>query len=239
MELILVAFLAGVLTILAPCVVSIIPILLARSGSSEQSRSAFFVILGLSLSIIVFTVLLKASTLLLGIPSDVWAIISGVIIILFGVFTLFPGIWEWISLKTRFVFKAQNTMGEAAKQRGPWGDMLLGASLGPVFSACSPTYALIVATILPVQPLVGLGYLLVFVLGLALMLALIAIFGQKLIKKLGWGINPRGAFRRVLGIVLLVVGLMIVTGFDKTILGFLVENGWYDFQIQLESSLME
>ncbi len=239
MELILVAFLAGVLTILAPCVVSIIPILLARSGSSEQSRSAFIVILGLSLSIIVFTVLLKASTLLLGIPSDVWAIISGVIIILFGVFTIFPGIWEWISLKTRFVFKAQNTMGEAAKQRGLWGDMLLGASLGPVFSACSPTYALIVATILPVQPLAGLGYLLVFVAGLALMLALIAIFGQKLIKKLGWGINPRGTFRRVLGVILLVVGLMIVTGFDKTILGFLVENGWYDFQIQLESSLME
>jgi len=239
MELILVAFLAGVLTILAPCVVSIIPILLARSGGTEKSRSAFFIILGLSLSIIIFTVLLKASTILLGVPSDVWAIVSGVIIILFGIFTLFPGIWEWISLKTRFVFKAQNTMGEAAKKRGPWGDLLLGASLGPVFSACSPTYALIVATILPVQPLAGLGYLLLFVAGLALMLTIIAIFGQKAIKALGWGINPRGVFRRVLGVILLVVGLMIITGFDKTILGFLVESGWYDFQIQFETSLIE
>tara|TARA_B100001105_G_C22396460_1_gene446949 strand:- start:681 stop:1400 length:720 start_codon:yes stop_codon:yes gene_type:complete len=236
-ELLLVAFLAGILTILAPCVVSIIPILLARSGTNSQARSAFFVILGLSVSIIVFTVLLKASTLLLNVPPDVWKLVSGAIIIAFGLFTIFPSWWEWISLKTRFIFKAQNTMGEAAKKRGVWGDMLLGASLGPVFSACSPTYALIVVTILPVQPLVGLGYLLVFVLGLALMLALIAIFGQKLIKKLGWGINPRGVFRRVLGAILLVVGVMIITGFDKTILTFLVESGWYDFQIELESNL--
>jgi cytochrome c-type biogenesis protein len=238
MELLIAAFLAGIFTILAPCVVSIIPILLARSADGKRGRSPFFVILGLSVSIIIFTVLLKATSLLLGIPADVWKVISGGIVIAFGLFTLFPALWEWIVLKTRLIFKAQNSMGDAAKKRGVWGDVLLGASLGPVFSACSPTYALIVATILPVSPLQGLGYLLVFVAGLALMLALIAMFGQALIKKLGWGINPRGAFRRVLGIILIAIGIMIVTGLDKTLLGFLVESGWYDFQINLESLLM-
>ena len=237
MELLIASFLAGILTVLAPCVVSIIPILLARSGSSEQRRSAFFVILGLSVSIIIFTVILKATTLLLGVPSSVWAYISGGIVLLFGIFTLFPGVYEWISLKTRFIFKAQNTIGEAAKKRGVWGDLLLGASLGPVISACSPTYALLVATVLPVEPVVGLGYLLVFVVGLGLMLGLIAVFGSALIRKLGWGINPRGVFRRTLGVILIVVGLAIVTGFDKDILGWLVQNGWYDFQIQLETNI--
>lgn len=238
MELLVASFLAGVLTVLAPCVVSIIPILLARTGTSADIRRPFFVILGLSVSIIIFTVLLKASTILLGIPADVWKIVSGGIVLLFGIFTLFPATWEWISLKTRFIFKAQNTMGEAAKHKGVWGDILLGASLGPVFSACSPTYALLVASILPVQPLVGLGYLLVFVLGLALMLGLIAVGGQKIIQKLGWGINPRGWFRRILGILLIVIGLMIIFGLDKTLLGLLVESGWYDFQLNLESGLM-
>lgn len=238
MELLLVSFLAGVLTILAPCVVSVIPILLARSSTNENRRSPFFVIVGLSVSIIIFTVLLKATSLLLNVPSDVWKVISGGIVIFFGLVTVFPSIWEWIVLKTRFVFKAQNTMGEAAKQRGVLGDFLLGASLGPVFSACSPTYALVVATVLPVSPLLGLVYLIVFVLGLSLMLALIAIFGQALIKKLGWGINPRGAFRRILGIILVIVGVMILTGLDKALLGYLVESGLYDFQIQLETYLM-
>lgn len=237
MELLIASFLAGVLTILAPCVVSVIPILLARSATSERARSPLLVILGLSISIIIFTILLKATTILLGVPSDVWEIISGIIVISFGIVTIFPSLWEWISLKTRLIFATQNTMGSAAKHKGPWGDLLLGASLGPVFSACSPTYALIVAAILPVTPLIGFGYLLVFVLGLALMLALIAIFGQKLIRKLGWGINPNGVFRKVLGIILVVVGLLILTGFDKTILGWLVESGIYDFQIELESGL--
>lgn len=236
-ELLFVSFLAGVLTILAPCVVSVIPILLARSGTSQHTRSAFWLITGLSLSIIIFTVLLKASSLLLGIPPDVWKIISGGIVLVFGIITLFPRIWEEIVLRTRLVFKAQETMGQAAKKQGPWGDLLLGASLGPVFSACSPTYALIVATVLPTDPLVGLIYLASFVLGLALMLSLIAFFGTKLIKKLAWGINPKGVFRRVLGIILIVIGLMLMFGLDKTILEALVSTGWYDFQINLETSL--
>ena len=238
MELLIVSFLAGILTILAPCVVSVIPILLARAGTAERSRSPLLVIVGLSVSIIIFTVLLKASTVLIGIPTEVWKTISGGIVLIFGIVTLLPGIWEWLVLESRFVFKAQEGLGKAQKYKGPWGDLLLGASLGPVFSACSPTYALIVAAILPVSPLIGLGYLVVFVLGLALMLALIAIFGQKLIKKLGWGINPKGLFHKILGLILVTVGIMIITGFDKTLLGWLVQGGFYDFQIILESQLM-
>src|SRR5690606_35451993 len=142
-----------------------IPILLARAGTSERARSPLLVIIGLSVSIIIFTVLLKASTLLIGIPPEVWKTISGGIVLVFGLVTLFPGLWEWVVLKTRFVFKAQEGFGKAQRSKGPWGDVLLGASLGPVISACSPTYALIVAAILPVDPLVGLGYLDVFVLG--------------------------------------------------------------------------
>ena len=97
---------------------------------------------------------------------------------------------------------------------------------------------LLVAVVLPARPVEGLFYLLVFVFGLSLMLYLIAIFGQKLIKKLGWGINPRGVFKRVLGIILIVVGLAIATGFDKIVLGFFVESGAYDFQLNLETEVM-
>jgi hypothetical protein len=91
---------------------------------------------------------------------------------------------------------------------------------------------------LPAEPLTGLTYLLAFVAGLSLMLGLLAIFGQALVKKLGWGLNPNGAFKKILGAVLLVVGLAIAFGLDKTLLTFLVEAGLFDWQIQLESGLM-
>lgn len=238
MSLIILAFLAGVLTVLAPCVVSLIPILLARSATGGKSHSAFAVIAGLGVSIILFSILLKSTTLLLGIPSATWAIISGVIVAFFGLVTLFPQLWESIVLRLRLPMSAQKNMGKASTKKGIWGDVLLGASLGPVFSACSPTYALIVAVILPADPLLGFVYLLTFVIGLSLMLALLAVFGRALVKKLGWGINPRGVFRKVLGIILLVIGIAIATGLDKDLLSLLVENGLYDFQINLESGLM-
>ena len=238
-ELIIASLFAGALTVLAPCVASVIPILLARSGSTDRPRSAFFVIGGLSLSIILFTVLLKASTLFIGIPSSVWTYVSGGIILLFGVFTIFPNVWDEIVLRTRFVFAAQKNLSKATTHQGYWADTLLGASLGPVFSACSPTYALIVAVILPASPLLGLLYLLAFVVGLATMLSLIAIFGNKLIRKLGWGLNPNGLFRKILGVVLIILGSLIITGVDKIALGALVQNGWYDFQINLENGLVQ
>lgn len=238
MSLLIVAFLAGVFTILAPCVVSLIPILLARTSTGGKSHSATLVIVGLGISIILFSILLKSTTLLLGIPSTTWAIISGVIVMLFGVITIWPKIWETPILKLRFPIVAQKGMSKASIKKGIWGDLLLGASLGPVFSACSPTYALIVAVILPADPLLGFVYLLMFVLGLSLMLMLLAIFGRVLVKRLGWGINPNGVFRRVLGIVMVVIGILFITGLDKDILGALVSSGWYDFQINLESGLM-
>lgn len=238
MSLIILAFLAGVLTVLAPCVVSLIPILLARTATGGKSHSAVAVIAGLGVSIILFSILLKSTTLLLGIPSATWAIISGVIVAIFGLVTLFPRLWETIVLKLRLPTRAQQTMSKASTKKGVWGDILLGASLGPVFSACSPTYALIVAVILPADPLLGFVYLLTFVIGLSLMLALLAIFGRALVAKLGWGINPNGVFRKVLGVLLLIIGIAIATGLDKDLLSFLVESGVYDFQIQLESGLM-
>ena len=238
MTILIASLIAGMLTILAPCVVSVIPILLARTTNDATRRSPLLVITGLSVSILVFSVLLKSTTLLFDVPSTAWSVISGVIIVIFGIAMTFPKSWEWVMLKTRFVFFAQKNMGKASTKKGPWGDLLIGASLGPVFSACSPTYALIVANILPADPLLGLAYLIAFIVGLALMLGAIALFGQSLVKRLGWGINPSGVFRKVLGGILLIIGFMIMLGIDKDILAIFVQSGWYDFQINLENGLM-
>jgi len=236
-SLLILSVLAGALTVLAPCVVSIIPILLARTTTSSRYSRSLRVIAGLSVSIIVFSLLLKSSTLLIDVPSYIWSIVSGAIITLFGVFTVFPQLWEKFSLVTRLPIIGQKNLGKATSKGGIWGDFLIGASLGPVFSACSPTYALIVASILPVSPLEGLGYLVAFVIGLGLMLFMISVFGQKLISKLGWGINPNGIFRKVLGSVLIIVGVFIATGLDKDLLSYLVQSGFYDFQLLIESTL--
>lgn len=239
MGLLVLSLLAGALSVLAPCVVALLPVLLGRSADGKRSRSPVFIIAGLSGSIILFSILLKASTSLIAIPTSTWQIISGLIIFIFGITYLFPSTWEKVTMKLRLQEKANKTSGKALQKQGIAGDVLLGASLGPVFSACSPTYALIVASVLPATPVRGFIYLLAFTAGLAGMLALITVFGSKLVKKLGWGINPNGWFKRILGIIFILVGLLIATGTDKEVLTILVERGWFDWQVQLESRLQQ
>lgn len=116
-------------------------------------------------------------------------------------------------------------------------DILVGVSLGPVFSSCSPTYALIVAVVLPESFFRGMSYLIAYALGLATILLLIAIAGQSLVRKLGWLSDPSGMFRKIIGILFIAVGLAVITGLDRKFQSFVIDQGWYDSIIKLERKL--
>lgn len=68
-----VSFIAGILTILAPCVLPVLPVILAGSLTEKEKWYPYLVTLSLALSIVIFTVLLKASTALIDIPSSFWS----------------------------------------------------------------------------------------------------------------------------------------------------------------------
>lgn len=235
MILLFTSFLAGALTVLAPCVVAFVPVMLARTATNQ--RQPWVILASLALSVIVFSILLKSTTLLIDIPNSFWSVVSGGIVLVFGIITLWPSLWEKISLRLGLMLGAQQQLAKAGDKGGFWGDVLVGAAMGPVFSACSPTYALIVATILPTDFLTGTMYLLSYVAGLTAVLVLIMLLGRSFTQRLKWGVNPESSFHRVLGIVLVMIGVLILTGMDKYFLTLLVENGWFDWQIDLESGL--
>ena len=241
MHLLIASFLAGILSVLAPCVISILPVILGRSvsDSPKTKRRAWVIIASLLTSVFLFSLALKATTLFIDIPQTYLQAISGGIILCYGFITLFPNIWEGISVKLKLQQNAQKGSARAFKKQGTVGDILLGASLGPIFSACSPTYALIVATIIPVSLARGLLYLVVFLAGLGTVLLLISTLGQKFITKIGWSINPNGWFKRTLAIIFIIVGLAILTGYDKKIETYFVQNGLFDWQVNLESKLQD
>lgn len=118
---------------------------------------------------------------------------------------------------------------EKAGEKQDWaGDLAIGAALGPVFASCSPTYGLILATVLPVNFAEGLVYLTVYSLGLATVLLAIATLGRKLINKLKFAANPNGWFKKILGIIFILVGLAVITGFDKKVEAFVLDSGFFD-----------
>ncbi len=135
--------------------------------------------------------------------------------------------------------RANAFLGKSAFKKGYGGDIATGAALGPVFSSCSPTYAFVVAAILPISFLEGLAYLLAYAIGLALTLLVITFAGQSLAIKLGWLADPNGKFRRVIAIIFIMVGLAIIFGLDKKLEASLLESGLLDGLINLENNLRQ
>ena len=214
----LIAFLslvAGVLTVLAPCVLPFLPVIVGGSLGHRSRRRPYLIAGSLVASLLVFTLLLKASTAFLSVDPRIWAIGSGALVVLLGLAMLFPGVWSRVAQWTR-LDSSHGLLDKARAQRSETaGALLTGAALGPVFSSCSPTYAWVIATVLPASPVAGMIYLGIYCVGVAGALLAISLAGRKLINRLGWAGNPRGWFQRAVAVLFIIVGLLVATGVDK------------------------
>ncbi|WP_167141845.1 cytochrome c biogenesis protein DipZ [Canibacter zhoujuaniae] len=213
----LISLLAGALSVLAPCVLPFLPVIVGGSlGQNEDRRRPFIITGSLVVSLVLFTLLLKASTALINIDPRVWTIGSGVLVILLGLTILFPQLWARISARFALTNKSHKLLHGAQEQKSSVLQAVgIGAALGPVFSSCSPTYAWVIATVLPARPAEAVFYLSMYCIGMAGLLLAIALAGRKLVEKLKWAANPKGWFQRGIGVLMIVVGLFVATGFDK------------------------
>ena len=238
MTLLFTSFLAGILTVLAPCVLPLLPIIIGSSVSGKNKWKPIIVTLSLAVSITIFTLLLKVSTLLIDIDPKFWTYISGGLVTVFGLIYLFPSAWDSISVRLGLSRKSDTLLEKAGEKEGPWGAVLLGGALGPVFASCSPTYSLIIATILPVNFAQGLIYIIAYALGLAVVMLAVSLLGRKLVKKLNVLADPKGWFKRGLGVLFLIVGISVMTGFDKIVETKILDSGYFDIT-KVEQNILE
>ena len=220
MLLLIISFIAGILTILAPCVLPVLPVIVGGSVSSEtKEKSRPYIITGaLALSIITFTILLKVSTLFVNLSPDALNYISGSLLVLLGAVGIFPSLWEKLMIALNWQAASQRFLGTSERSKDKYvGPALVGVALGPVFASCSPTYAFILATILPHSLLSGLIYLAAYSIGLAVTLLLIALLGKRVIARFSWAVNTHGWFRRIVGILFVLIGALIISGHEVSV----------------------
>lgn len=218
MFLIIGSFIAGILTVLAPCVLPLLPIIIGGSinGNSDDKKRPFIIAISLAISLFFFTLLLKSSTLLINIPPQTFSYISGSIVIIIGILTLFPSIYAKFISKIGVEQKAQTALSSGFKSNNKYlGAIIIGLALGPVFSSCSPVYAYILASILPVSFHYAIVLILFYIIGLSLVLLLVGYYGNRLVKRMKFAINPKGIFQRTIAILFIIVGVLIITGYDK------------------------
>jgi cytochrome c-type biogenesis protein len=177
----------------------------------------------LGASVVTFTLLLRATTLLLPVPRVTWSVLSGGLLILLGLSQVIPQWWERAAAALR-LSRTQRLMPSPSGLRGTRTAVLAGIALGPVFSSCSPLYAYVVATVLPASAMHGLVLLLAYVAGLCGTLLVVGLAGRRAAVRLRWAAAPHGLVRRAVGVVLFVVGIAILLGADKTAETWAVEN---------------
>lgn len=221
------AFIAGVLTTLAPCVLPMLPVIVGGSISNTRVKStnrALIVSASLAVSVISFTLLLKATTALIDIPTSFWQWFSGVILITLGIFGTIPEFWDQASMRMSLQGRTAPLLLRSRNRSGPFGAILTGAALGPVFSSCSPLYAYVIVTVLPASFGQGLALLFAYTIGLSGTLLAISLFGQRLFRAARWASNPESLFRKFLGLVFIFIGLAIIAGWDKDLQVWIIEN---------------
>ena len=238
MTLLAISFIAGVLTVLAPCILPLLPVVIGTSATRRSTWTPYIVVGSLALSIILFTYLLKFSTALIMVPPEFWKYLSGGILFLFGLVLIFPALWENVPGIARLSISSNKLIGTGYQKKSFWGDVIIGAALGPVFSSCSPTYFVILASVLPASFALGSLYLFTYAAGLSLALLLIALLGQRFADRLLVAADSRGLFKRSVGIIFIAVALFVMTGYDKKVQVWILESGFVD-SVKWEQNILQ
>lgn len=216
MTLLLLSFVAGIITILAPCVFALLPIIIGGSNTNSAKYRPYVITASLALSLLLFSIALKQLSIFANVDPKQLSYFSGGIIIFLGLITVFPEFWDKVSIRLGLSANSDKLLDKAqSNSNGFLSAVFTGAALGPVFSSCSPTYAFVLSTVIKSPTSEGYLNLFAYILGLSLVMLAVSLLGRTVIKKLKWASNPNGAFKKIIGVIFIIVGLLFVTGQDK------------------------
>jgi cytochrome c biogenesis protein CcdA/thiol-disulfide isomerase/thioredoxin len=241
MLLLIISFIAGILTIFAPCVLPVLPVIIGSSmGSSDKERARPYVIAAsLAGSIVVFTLLLKVSTLLINLSPNALNYVSGGLLLLLGMVGIVPELWEKLIVELNWQAASQRFLGKSEHVHGKYaGPVLTGIALGPVFASCSPTYAFILASVLPHSFASGLIYLVIYCFGLVVALLIVSLLGKRVIARFSWAIDTHSLFRRIIGVLFVLIGVAIITGQEVKIETWVANHTPFD-ETSIERILLQ
>lgn len=213
---VLFGFLAGVLSILSPCVLPLLPLILgpatARSRLGLPAVTAGLVISFIGIGLFVATIGFS-----IGLDDDVFRFASAILLALLGLVLLSEGLQRRFATAAGGVSNAGNRLISRIAIDGTRGQFVLGLLLGAVWSPCvGPTLG--AASVLAAQgrDLFGVAMvMLAFGLGAALPLLLIGLASRSALVRWRGRLTGAGKVGKLLlGAASLAVSLMILTGWD-------------------------
>jgi|SRR5579863_510940 len=189
----LLSILAGLLTVLSPCILPILPALLSASVTTRLRHRPFWIVAGLASGFTLFGATFTLFGSFSGLSGTLLRQAAMVILFFFGVSLIWPRLWE--KMGNRISALAQRLTGTSrlVREEGRLGSLLIGGSLGLIWAPCAGPILGIVITLATVQRSFGQTLLLMggYALGASVPMLLIGYGGQRMSRKIqrfrSWG----------------------------------------------------
>lgn len=216
---------AGALSILSPCVLPLLPIVVA-SALHRHRHGPLALAAGLVVSSAAVGLAFASLGVASGIDRDVVRATAAAAMAVVGVVLLVPKIQDAVAV---FLAPVARAAGDATRRvpGGIGGQLVLGALLGVVWTPCTgPTLAAAVAVATRSESLVhAAAVMLVFGIGAATPLLALAYGSRRALAAPGARLaRMAGAGKTVIGGGLLLVGVLALTGADKRVEAWMVDR---------------
>jgi cytochrome c biogenesis protein CcdA len=218
------AALAGALSVLSPCVLPLLPIVLGAAAAEHRWAPAALA-LGVSLSFTVLGLFISTIGYAVGLDAELFRMVAAALLVTVGIVLIVEPLQVRLAAAGGPLGNAvQETFGQVSTQ-GASGQFMLGLLLGAVWAPCvGPTLG--AASVLAARG-ENLGQvtltMAVFGVGAALPLLVMGLASREaMMRWRGRLLEAGSGGKAVLGILLIGVGLMILTGLDKSVEAALV-----------------
>ncbi len=210
------AFLAGVVTILSPCILPILPIILSSTigGQSTGKTRPFGVVIGFILSFTLFTLFLSTIVRLSGVPANSLRFVSVLVIGLFGASLIIP---QFQVLVEKLFSKLAGFMPSSKNRVGFGGGLLIGLSVGLLWTPCvGPILASVIS--LAITGSVTFDAFLItfaYAIGTAIPMFLIMLGGQNTLRRVPWLLANLSKIQKLFGVLMILTAIGIFFNVDR------------------------
>ena len=213
-----VAFLSGLLTILAPCIWPLLPIILADVTKTKSRKRPLGITVGVAISFTFLTLSISLLESSLGINPNLLRKTAVLVLVFVGISMVVPKVSQLLESQ---ISRMLGRFGNAGKNnRSDFnGGFITGLALGVVWAPCSGPILASIATLAATNKVsLQLVFItLIYDSGISLPLLGFAVGGQKLLVKSRRISKYTGKIQIAAGLVLILTAAAIYTNYDKTL----------------------
>lgn len=206
------AFLEGVALIVSPCILPVLPLVLAASVEGGRRRP-YGIIIGFVAAFSLFAIVLRELITLLNLDVELVRNASLVLLTLFGLILLSEKLSEKFSAMTSWAATIGNNLSSKGGE-GLLSGVFIGSLIGFVWTPCAgPILAAVLVQVIRQQSDFGGDLIIIaFAIGAGLPMLLISIFGRKVMNKMSFFTRHAEGVRKTFGVLILLAVAYIAAG---------------------------